>query len=206
MDEGTKVCSRCGDAKPRGEFQRRRASSDGLQPRCKSCAAAYKRAYYAANRERVLAAVKEYDKSRPRSPKPKLTDEQRKEARRARDRRFKARHAERLALEKRLYRQAHPEKSAAQWKAWASANRERAAASGRRWRAAKAAALSEPYTRAAVWAKSDGLCGICAGPLSDSEVWHIDHIAPISRGGDDTLANVQAAHARCNLSKGNRIA
>lgn len=203
----TKACSRCGEIKPRSEFQRRAASVDGLQPRCKSCAAEYKQAHYLANRERILQAERAYRARLPRNPKAKLTEEQRAESRRAKNLRFKARHAARIAAEKRLYRQAHPEKSAAQWQAWATANRERASASGRRWRAAKAAATSEPYTRAEVWAKSDGVCGICASPIpSVGEGWHIDHILPLSLGGDDTLANLQAAHARCNLSKGNRIA
>jgi 5-methylcytosine-specific restriction endonuclease McrA len=34
----------------------------------------------------------------------------------------------------------------------------------------------------------------------------IDHIVPVSKGGDDTRANVQLAHFRCNSVKGNREA
>lgn len=34
---------------------------------------------------------------------------------------------------------------------------------------------------------------------------HIDHVIPISKGGSDTLDNVRPSHAKCNLSKGNRI-
>jgi 5-methylcytosine-specific restriction endonuclease McrA len=31
---------------------------------------------------------------------------------------------------------------------------------------------------------------------------HIDHVLPLSKGGDDTLENVRPAHAQCNLTKG----
>ena len=33
----------------------------------------------------------------------------------------------------------------------------------------------------------------------------VDHVVPLSRGGDDTLANVKLSHLTCNLSKGNRV-
>jgi 5-methylcytosine-specific restriction endonuclease McrA len=32
----------------------------------------------------------------------------------------------------------------------------------------------------------------------------IDHVVPVSRGGDDIKANVQLAHFRCNSVKGPR--
>jgi 5-methylcytosine-specific restriction endonuclease McrA len=31
---------------------------------------------------------------------------------------------------------------------------------------------------------------------------HIDHVKPLSKGGDDTLENVRPAHAQCNMRKG----
>jgi 5-methylcytosine-specific restriction endonuclease McrA len=50
-------------------------------------------------------------------------------------------------------------------------------------------------------------CGICrkmvrakAGPRRPS----IDHIIPLSRGGENALANVQLAHLDCNIAKRNR--
>jgi len=32
----------------------------------------------------------------------------------------------------------------------------------------------------------------------------VDHVVPVSEGGDDTRANVQLAHFRCNSVKGPR--
>ncbi|MFI8452188.1 HNH endonuclease [Streptomyces erythrochromogenes] len=41
-----------------------------------------------------------------------------------------------------------------------------------------------------------GFCCYCDGPAE-----HIDHVTPISRGGDDRLANVVPACSPCNLDK-----
>lgn len=70
---------------------------------------------------------------------------------------------------------------------------------------------SEPYTRAEVYKRDDGVCQVCRKPVD----WHlaypdllslsVDHRVPISRGGSDTLANVQLTHLRCNLKKGTKI-
>jgi uncharacterized OB-fold protein len=55
--------------------------------------------------------------------------------------------------------------------------------------------------------RDHGRCGIChkqvrarRGPMRPS----IDHVTPLSRGGTHELANLQLAHYRCNLAKGNR--
>ena len=55
-----------------------------------------------------------------------------------------------------------------------------------------------------------GVCGICGDPiryddLADVQVARLfigDHIVPLSRGGGNHLANLQAAHGHCNESKG----
>ena len=49
-----------------------------------------------------------------------------------------------------------------------------------------------------------GVCGICNERIEPWETMHIDHILPRSKGGTDDRRNLQAAHAVCNLRKGNR--
>lgn len=51
----TKVCSKCGEEKPRTEFNKRARSADGLRSECKACQRARKAAYRAANKEKVRA-------------------------------------------------------------------------------------------------------------------------------------------------------
>lgn len=82
----------------------------------------------------------------------------------------------------------------------------------RRRRALKRGAASEHYTLTGIAERDHGRCGLCGqkvpmdhrhpDPLSPT----IDHIIPISLGGDDTRANVQLAHFRCNNAKGARRA
>lgn len=52
-------------------------------------------------------------------------------------------------------------------------------------------------------------CGICgrripAVAYPDMDSASIDHIVPISRGGEHALSNVRATHLRCNIARGNR--
>lgn len=57
----TKLCSACQQSKPTGEFNVRRASSDGLQNICRACNRAKARKYYAEHRDahiRVIMARK----------------------------------------------------------------------------------------------------------------------------------------------------
>jgi hypothetical protein len=53
-------------------------------------------------------------------------------------------------------------------------------------------------------------CGLCGGAVSkkrehpDPLAPSIDHIVPLSKGGDNEPANLQLTHLRCNLSKRDR--
>lgn len=66
----------------------------------------------------------------------------------------------------------------------------------------------EPIERAVVFHRDGGRCQIashCGGAPLPERGWHLDHIVPLSRGGDHTYANVQAACATCNMRKSNRV-
>lgn len=65
----------------------------------------------------------------------------------------------------------------------------KAAGSTRRWRKIRAAVLRRDGHR----------CRYCGAPAT-----HVDHVDPRKRGGDDDPANLRAACAQCNLSKGGR--
>lgn len=55
------------------------------------------------------------------------------------------------------------------------------------------------------------LCGICGGdipeglPYGDPLYPHIDHIVPLSKGGEHSYVNTQPAHASCNVQKGDKV-
>jgi hypothetical protein len=52
-----------------------------------------------------------------------------------------------------------------------------------------------------VWRRDEGRCVEC----DSKERLCYDHIIPLSRGGSNTVRNLQLLCERCNLSKGNRI-
>lgn len=70
IEEGFKICSKCGEVKPISEFYKRKSSKDGLRSECKACSIArvseynaihneekkaYKSEYYQANKEKKAA-------------------------------------------------------------------------------------------------------------------------------------------------------
>lgn len=56
--------------------------------------------------------------------------------------------------------------------------------------------------RAAVIARDGFACRHCG--CTDVQTFQIDHVVPWSRGGTDTVENLQTLCATCNRSKGNR--
>jgi hypothetical protein len=62
----------------------------------------------------------------------------------------------------------------------------------------------EDVDRDVVFARDEGLCGICGRPV-DPQDWHLDHAIPLAAGGEHSYANVQVSHPRCNRRKGTRL-
>lgn len=52
--------------------------------------------------------------------------------------------------------------------------------------------------------KQEGICGICKKPMYYHEC-DVDHIIPISKGGEDRAGNKQATHIDCNREKSDKI-
>lgn len=69
----------------------------------------------------------------------------------------------------------------------------------------------EPISRVTIYRRDNWTCGICQQhvdgwltyphPMSAS----LDHVIPLARGGSHTYRNVQLAHLRCNIAKGDRL-
>ena len=84
-------------------------------------------------------------------------------------------------------------------------------AASRKRRAALLGVESDPYTVDSLAERDEFICHLCGGEVDMRLHWpdrrspSVDHVVPLSRGGDDTLANVKLAHLTCNLSKGNRV-
>ena len=71
---------------------------------------------------------------------------------------------------------------------------------------------AEKVTPLQVFERDGFRCHICTKPLDMTKgAPHplspsVDHIVPISKGGQHQLSNLRAAHLRCNIARGNRAA
>ncbi len=69
-------------------------------------------------------------------------------------------------------------------------------------------AFVENVVAARVFRRDKWICGICGTAVSQLndrnliDIASLDHIIPISKGGEHSYANTQLAHLSCNLSKG----
>lgn len=78
-------------------------------------------------------------------------------------------------------------------------------------RALLASVESDDYRPSQIFERDNWTCQLCAMPVDESLSWphrfsaSVDHIIPLSKGGNDTLSNVQLAHLTCNISKGARV-
>jgi 5-methylcytosine-specific restriction endonuclease McrA len=79
-------------------------------------------------------------------------------------------------------------------------------------RARKAGATAERISPTDIYERDGWTCQLCGRPVARAKaVPHpqaptLDHIVPLSKGGDHTTSNVQCAHFRCNSLKGDRTA
>jgi 5-methylcytosine-specific restriction endonuclease McrA len=61
-----------------------------------------------------------------------------------------------------------------------------------------------PGLRYEVLKRDGGRCVLCGNSKKEGVKLHVDHILPRSKGGKDTLDNLQTLCQPCNLGKGNR--
>lgn len=80
-----------------------------------------------------------------------------------------------------------------------------------RRRAWKRGAALSPVSRAKVYRRDGWLCQLCRLPVDpslrspDPGSASLDHIHPLSRGGEHSMRNVQLAHLGCNRAKGDEL-
>lgn len=180
-----KTCSTCLKSLPLSDFRTARANRDGLTGQCRACLRAYQATYREANREQILECARRY---RERNP------EKVRDARRA----WKASpsgRAERQSIEYRV-------KAIERTRRWNEANPLR----GRIGRAASHA--NKKYGHLGTFAVAEALelfdgnrgkCAYCPAPATE-----LDHVIPLSRGGENTIDNLLPSCESCNASKGNK--
>lgn len=89
---------------------------------------------------------------------------------------------------------------------WVEDNRDRHNAKGQRRRARERAAFIEDVDPLVVYYRDGGTCWLCRRQVprvvGDVLSPSLDHVIPLSRGGEHSYANVRLSHSICNARKG----
>ena len=52
--------------------------------------------------------------------------------------------------------------------------------------------------------RDNGICQLCKLEILRFRDFNLDHIKPVSKGGGNSIKNLQATHSKCNSKRGNR--
>jgi 5-methylcytosine-specific restriction endonuclease McrA len=88
---------------------------------------------------------------------------------------------------------------------WAKRNRDSVTANTQAYRARKAGLFRHHVDRGVLYEIDRGLCGICGEPVERDSSWHVDHIVPLSKGGEHSYLNCQVSHGPCNQRKNAKL-
>lgn len=138
-----------------------------------------------------------------------------KETQSARARAYRAKNLERLREQESNYKKANTEKVKIYLSKWLAKNKDKNRGYANKKRALKNNANHSPYKIQDVTDQYGTNCHICKEPVDFSaprsagkKGWetslHLDHVIPLSKGGEDNISNVKPSHALCNLIKGNK--
>ena len=170
-----KSCSKCKVEKPLDEFYRQRAAKDGLTPWCKQCSKNNAKKNYTDNAESRREQKRGY-----RCTNYDTINERRR-----------THYAENkdtiLTAQREVY-------------ATSAHRRESMYQKSRRRRARIAAAVPQRWQKSEC---SEQLCYWCGVDLTTVET-HVEHLMPISLGGEAKSYNEAPACKECNLSKGDK--
>lgn len=117
---------------------------------------------------------------------------------------WKKAHPENVNASNRRYNAAHAEQAKTWRKKWLDGHPEFSSEAAARRRTRLLGQFVEDVQRGEVFRRDKGICGICRKRVDPAD-WHLDHIVPISQGGEHSYANVQVSHPYCNESKGAKL-
>lgn len=198
-----KTCTKCKIEKPKTEFSKDLKRQDGLQYHCKECY----RVYRVENYERIISQKREYQlaNSEKISEISRASRIKNREKRNARRREAYAKSNEQLLAIRREKDSNNREELAARQRAYRAANPEKLAQHNRNRRASKKRAVGKHTASdvSNIFLAQRGLCASCKVALlkSGKNKFHVDHIVPLSKGGDNDKYNIQCLCPTCNVRK-----
>jgi 5-methylcytosine-specific restriction endonuclease McrA len=186
----TKFCTRCQKEKPLDMFFKSKGYKGGVNSNCKDC-----------NRERLI----EWRKNNPE--KYKEQSKKNLEKRRATGWAYNLKYKREHYVKKERYlrtpeqRVIEDREAKRQWKR-NNPDLVRADVALRRAKS-KGATELERILPTVVFERDKGICQICKMEITGK--YELDHIIPVSKGGQHLYSNIQLAHVSCNRKKHNHI-
>ena len=136
-----------------------------------------------------------------------------REERAASDATYRAAHREEIRAVKAAYRLTHRDVIIAQFAAWVAGNPDKRREHTRKHNAKRRGAPMCEHAgcltlgaSALAWQVNPHVCWLCGTPVWPGVNLHMDHVAPISKGGLHCADNLRPACADCNMRKGARAA
>ena len=177
--------------------------------KCKEDKAAYDRARYQANREKIIARTKLYYKNNKEKIyfRQKAYREANKEQLNAYHRAYVQNNKEKIHAHQKTYREANKEKVLAQSRAWNRANKDKRSAAEAKRRALKINQIPIQVRDCPIEKKrlyqTYKLCSLFTKITGVQH--HVDHMWPLSDGGPHWSGNLQIITATENLSKKDKV-
>jgi 5-methylcytosine-specific restriction endonuclease McrA len=142
-------------------------------------------AWKAANRDKVNATARKYDRAHPDAHK-----------------KWKAENLDKVNEARRAYYQSNAEKEKIACRLWAEKNPDAVRTKTLNYQARKKGAEGNHTAKdiKALYAAQSGACVYCRADLNEG--FHVDHIVPLARGGSNWITNLQLTCGYCNRSKG----
>lgn len=209
----TKVCTKCNIEKTIDDFYKDSCSRDGLESRCKKCQNERRRIYYENNKEKVETYAKQY-----RGDNRNILIDRRKL--------FYQKNRKTILIKKKEYDQENKERISDYGKQYWKDNKEHIIAYNKRYRQTEAGKIAqckssskrkalkrgvtvEDFNSQEIFKRDGYICQSCGCKTRPSfNRFHpkrpeLDHIIPLSLGGEHSKRNTQCLCRHCNATKYN---
>lgn len=181
-----KTCTKCGQTKTLLDFHKVSPTSDKFRSYCKVCNNQASKNYRINNPGKVQELTKIW-----KANNPDVVASMRK--------RWKQENPEKVLASNKRYYEKNRKQFAEMAKIWRAKNPEKVTEFKAAHRARKKAAPTYFITNKEKWKLRNDPCFYCGQPAK-----HLDHIIPLSRGGNHSIGNLAPACVRCNTSKNDK--
>lgn len=202
-ESNSKICSRCKKLKPFNCFHKSSKSLSGFRVDCKECRAKDGAKYYLENSEKIKTNTKIYRLKNPEKCKEM-------------NKKYFAENPEKKVHYSKKYRLANKDKLSANNKKYHLNNKERRYISGKQWRKNNPDRCRNYRISRRAQKLANGIYKVSIKEIQklyqspciycgSSNLIEIDHVIPISRGGQHSIGNLVPACKKCNRNKSNKL-